>query len=80
MNPVAARIDAYEMALEDNGLPLEHRPFQEWLYQRRPDLKNHELWYGEALVQRGLVTTHEESLKQILAWLDEFESAVPAQR
>jgi hypothetical protein len=68
------RIEAYETALHDIGQSSQHKPFLDWLYYRRPEFQFGAHWYGEALLQRGIVNTHDEAIAQILAWLDEYEA------
>lgn len=66
-------IHGYDLALEDQGQPPQHRPFLDWLHARRPDLKNHPLWYGEALLP-VLGNDHLRVVAQILEWVGEYET------
>jgi hypothetical protein len=72
-------IYGYDLALHDLGHASQHRPFLTWLHERRPDLKHHPLWYGEALLQEAGDDDHERVIATILKWVEEFEAsgAVP---
>ncbi len=69
---LGAWIHGYDLALEDVGRDSEHEHFVSWLHARRPDLQNHPLWYGEALLP-SMGNDHERVVAQILEWVHEFE-------
>ncbi|RKH97755.1 hypothetical protein [Corallococcus sp. AB038B] len=66
-------IFAYDWAREDLGHPPEHSAFREWVFAQRPDLRNHPLWYGEALLPE-LDHDHERVIARIAQWVDQYSA------
>jgi hypothetical protein len=64
-------IHGYEAALRDAGLPSQHDPLREWVYQQHPEWRYSSMsWPGQVLV--GKEGELEQSLDIIIALLDGF--------
>jgi hypothetical protein len=70
---LSSRIFAYDQAREDLGHPSEHSAFLEWVFAKRPALRNHPLWYGGALLPE-YGDDHERVIALIGQWVDEYSA------
>ncbi|MCY1040756.1 hypothetical protein OV208_05420 [Corallococcus sp. bb12-1] len=66
-------IMGYDLAREDLGQPSEHEGFREWLFARRPELRHHPFWYGEALLPE-LGNDHGRVIALIAQWVEQYAS------
>ncbi len=73
-----ALITAYDSALVDAGHPSLHDVFRQWLFERRPELREKSKWFGEARLPE-YDGDHATVVAQILDWVEEFLAGPGAQ-
>jgi hypothetical protein len=64
-------IQGYEAALEDAGLPSEHVPFREWIFNQRPEWRTSSMWWGGHVLEE-CSNDLDRALDQVINLIDRF--------